>query len=74
MEELEYTSVETLLNQMKPSPFSSWSCSREVEEQLDKLSPKTMIKVYGSCRYRLADDYPSYYVTQILVTNQFNNL
>lgn len=69
MEELEYTSVETLLNQMKPGPFESWSCSTEVKEQLDKLEPKTMIKVYGSYSYRLADDYPSYYITDIKVMN-----
>lgn len=72
MEELEYTSVGTLLRQMRPGPFESWSCSKEVREKLDKLDPKTMIKVYGSYSYRLADDYPSYYVTQILEVNSKN--
>lgn len=66
MEELEYTSVSTLLNQLKPGPFESWSCSEEVKRQLERLSLEKMIKVYGSCSYRLADEYPSYYVSHVL--------
>lgn len=36
MEELEYTSVSTLLNQLKPGSFESWSCSEEVKRKLER--------------------------------------
>lgn len=67
MERLDYISVETLQNRLKPNPFSSWSCSEEIEKQLNQLESSTMIEAYGDYRFRLSDEYPSYYITQILV-------
>lgn len=66
MEELECITVGSLLNQLKPNPFSSWSCSEEITKQLDKLDKSTTVKVYGSCSFRLADEYPSYYISLVV--------
>lgn len=65
-EELERTSVRSLLDQMEPGPFESWDCSPKLREKLDKLDPNTRVIVYGSYSFRLADDYPSYYVHHVV--------
>lgn len=59
--------VGTLLENLKPGPFDSWGCSEEVEEQLHKLNENCQIEMYGVYRFRLADDYPSYYVNYIII-------
>ena len=67
MEELIHISAGSLLGYLKPGPFDSWDCKPEIEEQLHQLDPKTKVKAYGTYRFRLADDYPSYYIEQILI-------
>lgn len=67
MELLERASVESILRRLKPSPFSSWSCTPEVEKRLQQLNPGTIVNVWGTCQFRLADDHPSYYIEQIIV-------
>lgn len=42
-------------------------CSKEVWEQLKELPPHTLVELYGEYSFRLADDEPSYYITQIKI-------
>lgn len=67
MEELRHTSVEALLESLRSGPFESWWCKPEIEEQLHQLDPKTKVRAYGTHSFRLADDYSSYYIEQILI-------
>lgn len=67
LEELTTTTVEHLLKKLEPGPFETWDCSEEITERLNVLSPKTVVTCYGDYRFRLADDYPSYYVTQLVI-------
>lgn len=67
MEEIENCTVGNLLNELKPSPFSSWYCPEDIMEQLKKLDKSTMIRVYGCSSFRLADEYPSFYVKYVII-------
>lgn len=67
MEELETTTVAQLLEDLKPHIGASYSCTSEVKEKLSTLDGNCRIKVYGEYSFRLADDYPSYFIDQILI-------
>lgn len=67
MEEIENCTVGNLLNKLKPSPFSSWYCPADIMEHLKRLDKSTMIRVYGHSSFRLADEYPSFYVKDVVI-------
>lgn len=46
---------------------SKRDCSEEVWNQLKELPPLTWVELYGEYSFRLADDEPSYYITQIKI-------
>ena len=68
-EELDYLKVSSLLKRLNyPSYGSSWCSTQEIKEQLEKMNPDAYVRAFGKCSFRLADDFPRYFVTCI-VTN-----
>lgn len=67
LEELITTTVGGLLEKLEPWPFDSWGCLEEDEIELRKMDPNTRITCFGDYRFRLADDYPSYFVREIRI-------
>lgn len=69
-EELERTSVRSLLNELNessPGQFDCLDCSSEVREKLNKLDPNTMIIVFGRYRHaRLEGDHPTFYIHSVV--------
>lgn len=69
MEILTTTTVENLLNKLKPGPFERWDCSENVKNELQELANNATIVCLGESSFRLADDFPSFYVESIIVKN-----
>lgn len=64
MEEIITTTTYNLLEILRLE--GNFSLTPELKNKLLELSPSTIITAYGTVRFRLADEYPFYYITDFI--------